>query len=261
MAIEYFEEKGGFKHTDNDVAGSIKEVLNFMKGGFNINVSVNPNNYTDNNVCNQCGMNPCMCNEYKNCNKCGMNPCMCNDQYYSGGSGEMYYKTDVNTSISNLDEYVSSYMINDGTYDPMYKTDMNVINDGTYDPMYKTDMEMIYGDNMVVGSMSGERVESELEIRAKGVFMDNGIDVNGAGDVDPYMLVDMYVNDENQAISIVKGLYYALHNDDLKLIEDSINAFHEDLSKQMDESRLFWLKKKVTDLVYEIIVVIESSKH
>ncbi len=205
-----------------EAADAIKEVIQFAKGGFiNINVNVTPNGSGSG---------------YGSGNNCDDEYYGGSGTYYSSGSGyadyDEYAKENVNTTRSNLDE---------------------MINDGSYDPVCGTEGDLMYGDNMEMNHEDDGRVETELEIRAKGVFTENGVNVDAG---EPDMLIEMYVNDESQAISIVKGLYYALHNDDFVLIEPSLNVFYENLSMQMDENRMMWLKQVVKDLVNEIISII-----
>ena len=96
-----------------------------------------------------------------------------------------------------------------------------------------------------------------LEMKAKDVFMQNGITMEGIED--PMMQIDMYVNDEMQATSIVKGLVDAIHNGDYEAVNNDMIGFQNELSMIPEGERIPWLKQRVKDLVIGIMNSIENG--
>lgn len=174
---------------NGDLAGAIRQAIDFAKGGFNINVNVTPNNMGGGCQC----PSGCQCG---NCDKCMPDMYEDNynsgdydykgdstDEYYNSGSGDGGYyggsgsgyahdkytededmmKSNVNTTKSNLDEYYSEgdEMMESGIntsrsdLDEFQSDDVEMINDGTYDPIEKTDEELMYGEDMPIKPEDG----------------------------------------------------------------------------------------------------------
>ena len=104
--------EGGSTESDN-LSDALKEAIQFVRGGFNINVNVTPNsNYPENN--SECG-------------------------------GDVYDKEEM-------------------------------INDGSYDPIYKTEEEFMYGDVGKMYNINDEFLSPDEEFADKKPLDDKSID-------------------------------------------------------------------------------------